>query len=120
VVSSLDDAVPISPASPIESSPLSSPPDEPDIKAAEAHEDEAADGARKSVSAGATPVHEGLAKGDPTLPFECPDCEKTYSNEKSLKVGYNVDCIFASLLTMFAASHQRQELGLFQGARDGQ
>jgi hypothetical protein len=133
-VSSLDDAVLISPASPIESSPLSSPPGEPDIKAVEtyedevtdtyedeatvAHEDEAANGARKSGSAGTTPpVHEGSAKDERNLPFECPDCEKAYATEKSLKVGRNVARVFASLLTIFVAPHQRQEVRLFQGAR---
>jgi hypothetical protein len=76
----------ISPASPTESSPLSSPPQEPDVKTAEVHKDETADGARKSASARVTPAHEDSAKDEATPLLECPDCEKTYSSEKGLKV----------------------------------
>jgi hypothetical protein len=81
-----DHAAVISPASPVESSPLSSPPCEPELEAVEVHRDETADGASKPVSIYVTPAEEDSTKDEPTPSFKCPDCDKTYSNEKSLKV----------------------------------
>jgi hypothetical protein len=76
----------ISPASPVDSSPLSTPPLLPILKTDEAREDETTDGAYDSVQDHATPAEEDSGQEELTPSFDCPNCDKTYSNVKSLKV----------------------------------
>jgi hypothetical protein len=77
-----------SPASPVESSLLSTPPHVPLFGSGEAHEDAATDGDYDPVQNHATSA-EDSAQEEPVPSFDCPGCDKTYSTVKSLKVAHS-------------------------------